>query len=196
MLLRFPTRIFLISSILLAAWACQRDPAVAPKSLGQPPAQLAYATSRLTLEMGTGGSSVAPTVSGTTPMSYTLESLPAAGAGLTISTASGVITAGAGLSAGTYNATVTATNATGITAFPNAFTVLVVNTLRPNGLAYSPGVLTLGTGTAGSSAVPTITSPTPVSYALGVAPGTAGISINASNGVITAGAGLLRAPTT
>ncbi|WP_201981593.1 hypothetical protein [Hymenobacter rubidus] len=150
------------------------------------PSGLVYSPNTLSLTQGSGGTSVVPTISGTTPISYALTSSPTAGSNITINASSGVITVGAGLAVGTYSLTVAATNSVGTVSFPSVYTVTVTGAVRPASLAYAPASLTLAQGSTGTSAVPTITGTGPITYALSVSPANAGITINSSTGVISA----------
>lgn len=152
-------------------------------SAPKPPSQLNYSTNAITLNANQGGNSVAPTISGTTPISYFITTSPAT-SDITVNSSTGVITAAASLPIGTYVVNVTATNAVGSQAFNNVFTITVV-AVAPSGLTYSPNTLTIADDVTGTSAAPTVTGTTPIAYVITTSPVTTDISVNSSTGIIS-----------
>jgi hypothetical protein len=153
------------------------------------PSGLSYSTNSLTITQGQSGTSLAPSISGTTPITFSLSSSPSSGGNITISPSTGVISASSSLIAGTYNITVTATNSVDATVFNNVYTITVGTPTLPSGLTYSPDTYTVTQGSTGSSAIPAISGSQPITYTVSVAPSTADISIN-SQGVISSNSNL------
>jgi hypothetical protein len=144
------------------------------------PGSLIYSASNLTFTSGQGGSSVAPTVSGTTPITYSLPN--GTNSNITINPSTGVITAAGNLPAGTYNLTITATNAAGSST--TSFTITVNPVSAPSNLVYAPNAIIITTGMTGSSGIPSITG-SPVTYTMNASPANTAIAINSTTGVIT-----------
>jgi len=148
------------------------------------PSGLVYAPNSLSLEEGNTGNSVAPSVSGTTPMTFSLSVAPAS-AGITIDPNSGVISVDASVISGTYNVSVTATNMAGSNLFTNAYSINVTALTLPSNLSYPIGSLNLTQGTSGSSQQPTINGSTPVTFSITVSPLASGITVDPNTGVIS-----------
>lgn len=91
------------------------------------PSNLAYSPNTLTHNQGTAGSSVTPTISGTTPITFTMTSSPASSE-ISINSGTGIISVTNSAAAGTYNISVTATNSAGSANFPNIYTITVNST--------------------------------------------------------------------
>jgi hypothetical protein len=87
-----------------------------------PPSDLAYSTNAMTINSGATGTSVTPTLSGTSPFTFSLSSSPDAGPSIAIDN-NGVITTKSTLSAGTYTLSVKVTNSAGSVDFPDVYTV-------------------------------------------------------------------------
>ena len=178
----------LLLSFLLLIVACSKgdsDDTDTPQAVLV--SNLSYSPAVLELKAGVAGSSVKPTKSGTTPVTYSVTSNPASGA-ITID-GEGVIKASASLGIGEYKVTVNAVNSAGTATFTNAYTIKVTaNTTAPSGLSYSPNTLSLTFGTAGSSATPTITSASAVTYTGTISP--------ATGSIVVAGTGVIAASTT
>ncbi len=155
------------------------------------PSGLLYAPNSLSLVQGNAGTSAAPSLStGTLPVTYSLSSIPAAPGKISINASSGVISSTTALTVGNYALTVTATNAAGNAVFTNAFSIIVAGSATaPSGLTYSPNTLSVEQGIAESSILPSISGTTPITYSLTSSPVNAAISIHATSGVITVGAG-------
>lgn len=113
-----------LAFLLLATtmlYAC-KDDTTTPASTA--PSNLVYSPNSMSTDEGVAAESEAPTVDGTTPITYTLTTSPDAGADITINANSGIISA-TGATAGTYSVTVTATNDAGSTEFKDVFSVEV-----------------------------------------------------------------------
>jgi len=150
---------------------------------------LTYSPAVLELKSGVAGSSAKPTKSGSTPVTYSVSTSPSSNGAITID-GDGVIKASSSLAIGNYVVSVSATNTAGTANFPNVYTVKVTSdTSTPTNLAYSPSSLSLTFGTAGSSATPTITSSSAVTYSGSISPSTSAIIV-APTGVIAASASL------
>jgi hypothetical protein len=111
--------LILLSTMLL--FACNDD-TTTPGNIA--PSKLNYDPATLATEEGTSAESSVPTIEGTTPISYTLTTVPDAGSDITINANTGVITA-KGTTAGIYSTIVTATNEAGSTEFEAPLSVEV-----------------------------------------------------------------------
>ena len=151
------------------------------------PTGLFYSPNSLSLEEGNTGSSVAPSVSGTTPMTFSFSVSPSS-AGITIDPSSGVISVGASAASGTYSVSVTATNIAGSNLFTNAYSINVTALVPPSNLSYPIGSLNLTQGTSGSSLQPTINGSTPITFSITVSPLASGITIDPATGVVSSSA--------
>ncbi|MDB5118869.1 MAG: hypothetical protein JWN56_87 [Sphingobacteriales bacterium] len=162
------------------------------KENGEPSASLAsgltYNPAQLELQMGVVGSSVKPTVNGTSPIAYSLTTSPASN-GITID-GQGTIKADATLTAGEYNITVNATNAAGTSTFPAVYKIKVTpSPTLPSALTYNPNTLTMEAGEDKFSVVPTINGSTPVTFSVISSPVTSAITID-NTGKLHATSGL------
>jgi hypothetical protein len=175
------TVIVILCFTAVLIYACQHEVLTISKA----PSNLVYSTDSISVISGTAGSSVAPSLdnNGGT-VTYTITNT--ANQGISINSKTGVISWISTVAIGTYNLIITATNSSGIA---NAGYILVVTAPQvaaPTNLVYSPSSSTVVSGTAGSSATPTInagTGGTP-SYSLtGTIP--SGITISSSTGVIS-----------
>jgi hypothetical protein len=149
---------------------------------------ISYTPASTTVIVGTAGSSVKPTVVNTVggAVTYTITTLPLV-SGISIAT-EGTISWTSAVAKGTYTITVTATNTKGTTA--TATYSLFVNSAgaasAPSSFLYSPASSTFGTGTAGASVSPSINNGgATVTYS--ITPTIAGVSIDASTGIISWG---------
>lgn len=149
------------------------------------PAELVYSTKELNLEIGASGSSVEPTIKGTTPIYYTISSEPSNGGKITIDE-KGIIHISGTIAEGTYILTVVANNAAGSVVFKDIYKVTISKPqTAPANLVYSPNKLSLLKGKAGNSALPSIEGTAPITYTLTTTPATSGsIKIN-NEGIIT-----------
>lgn len=177
----FLLRVYLVVTLIALTWlvSCQPDaeptPAIAPNAL-------VYSPNTLQLAQGTAGNSVAPTIQGTAPFTYSVASNPTQ-SGITIN-AQGAIQIANTVPVGTYTLGVTANNEAGSSTFANAYTVTInAQVLPPSALAYSPNNLTTIEGIVANSATPTISGTAPFTYNVTASPATGGITIN-SQGVI------------
>lgn len=150
-----------------------------------PPSNLVYNPNSLTLNQGDAGNSVTPTISGTTPMSYSLSSSPASSS-ISINSSTGVITSGPSTPPGTYDISVTAINSVSSVNFTNVYTITIIGATLPSNLVYNPNSLSLTQGNAGSSVTPSVSGTQPITYTHTVTPATTGITINSTTGVISA----------
>ncbi|MBC8052631.1 MAG: hypothetical protein H7Y13_06165 [Sphingobacteriaceae bacterium] len=167
------------------------DPEPAAATLAS---NLLYNPASLQLQAGTPGTSVKPSISGSTPVTFSVTTSPASNGAVTIDS-EGKIKTSASLAAGTYNVSVIATNAAGAVTFTNiyAITVTAATPSAPQNLLYSPNSKTVTQGTALVSATPTITSLSTVNYSITSVPSSSAITIN-NQGVIS-GANTLAAGT-
>jgi gliding motility-associated-like protein len=142
------------------------------------PTNLVYNTTTQTVNHGTAGSSVTPTVIGG-GITYSLNA--AAPASITINATTGVINYSNTVAVGIYNLTITATNAAG--NITTAYTI-TVNAIAPSALSYSPASSIVNFGTGGTSGTPTInTGGLAITYSLtGIVP--SAISIDPLSGII------------
>lgn len=89
-----------------------------------PPSNLSYSTNYMTIDAGGTGTSVTPTISGTSPFTFSLTSSPDGGASITIDN-NGLIRALSSLAAGIYELSVRVTNSAGTADFPDTYTITV-----------------------------------------------------------------------
>jgi len=152
------------------------------------PSGFTYTVNSISLVAGMAGSSVAPTVVSSIPVTFSIASItnnPTAGQ-ISIDSA-GQLTVGAGLAVGSYAVSVTAANAAGSVTIIYNITISAAP-VPPNGLTYAGDSVKLNFGAGGSSATPTITGTTPVTYS--ISPSIAGITIDDTSGKITAAGSL------
>ncbi len=103
-----------------------------------PPSDLLYSVDSLSLIVGTSASSVTPSISGTSPFTYSLSSNPNAGSAISID-ANGIITASSSLALGSYDISVSVGNSVDTVNFASIYTVIVnpvppvtfLNNVRP-----------------------------------------------------------------
>jgi len=93
------------------------------------PSNLVYNPSTISPTFGTAMSSNTPTVSGGTPITYTVTTIPSAAVSIDANT--GVITVENTVAVGSYKATVVAKNSVGSTTFTDALTVNVTAIANP-----------------------------------------------------------------
>jgi len=141
------------------------------------PSGLSYITPNIYTK-GTAITSLSPTVSGGSVVSYSVS--PSLPAGLSLNTTTGVISGTPTAVTTTASYTITATNTGGSTT--KAVTI-TVNDVAPSGLSYTtPNTYTKGT--AITSLSPTVSGGSVVSYS--VSPSLpAGLSLNTTTGVIS-----------
>jgi hypothetical protein len=89
------------------------------------PSNLVYNPNTMSVIKGTSMSSNTPSISGGTPITYSLSTIPNADNAITINQTSGVITADSTASIGTYQITVVAKNSKSSVTFTNVFTISV-----------------------------------------------------------------------
>ena len=93
-------------------------------STAEAPNNLLYATNNLSLLQTESGNSEAPSIKGTSPISYSMTSSPINNA-ISINSSSGIISIAPGNSFGLYSIAVSASNGVGTTVFTNAFSVTI-----------------------------------------------------------------------
>jgi len=141
------------------------------------PSGLSYTTPNVYTK-GTAITSLTPTVSGGSVTSYSIS--PSLPAGLSFNTSTGVISGTPTVISASANYTVTATNSGGNTT--NVINI-TINDIAPSGLNYTtPNVYTKGTAITSFS--PTVGGGAVTSYTISPAL-PAGLSINATTGVIS-----------
>jgi len=181
-MIRKMKKLIIISIIALIFYACQREIAAGVVTA---PSNFSYASASATIVQGSTGNSVAPIINnGGGKISYTLNENGISG--ISINTNTGVITWGTALSAGTYLIDVLASNSAGSITATYSLTVNSNGTITaPSSLVYSPASITVITGNAGSSAIPSvITGGGTLIYSFtGNIP--SGITINTNNGLIS-----------
>jgi hypothetical protein len=89
-----------------------------------PPSSLSYSANSMTINSGSAGTSVTPSISGTSPFTFSLTSSPNAGASVTIDN-NGVISANSSVAPGSYTLSVKVTNGAGTADFPAAYSIHV-----------------------------------------------------------------------
>jgi PKD repeat protein len=90
------------------------------------PSNLQYIPSFLSVGANTTGASVAATVDGTAPFTFSMTSTPDAGGEITINSSTGVINVSGNTASGNYKISVTATNSAGSTTNTSAMNVEVL----------------------------------------------------------------------
>jgi gliding motility-associated-like protein len=145
------------------------------------PSSLVYSPATTTVNYGTAGASVAPTINnGGATITYSLGgTVPA---GVSIDPATGIISYANTLLAGNYPLTVIATNSAGNINTPYTITI---SAIAPSSFVYSSATITVNYGIGGTSVAPTINNGgTTITYSLG---GTvpAGVSIDPAAGIIS-----------
>ncbi len=122
------------------------------------PSGLSYTPSTISVGYGSVGSSATPvlTSNGGATITYSITSPTLLPTGVSIVTSTGVISWTAATPAGVYNLVITATNSIGNTT---ANYTLNINPRAPSNLTYTAQSGTIYSGTAGSTAVPSITNP-------------------------------------
>jgi hypothetical protein len=155
------------------------------------PTSLAYTGSPFTYTNGTAITPIAaPTNSGGTPISYSIN--PALPTGLVLNTTTGVVTGTPTAIQSATMHTITATNTGGSTTTTISITV---NDAPPSGLTYTGSPFTYTKGTAISPAIPTSVGGTPTSY--GVSPTLPlGLSLNTTTGTISGTPTVIQTTTT
>ena len=143
------------------------------------PSSLAYSPSSFTLTKGTAMTTVTPTVNGGTITSWSVsQSLPA---GLSLDASTGAISGTPTAITSSASYTITASNTGGS---DTESVTIVVNDVAPSSLAYSPSSFTLTTGTAMTTATPTVSGGPVTTWS--VSPSLpAGLSLDASTGAIS-----------
>jgi hypothetical protein len=154
-----------------------------------PPSALAYSVNRVEVTEGQRTTSVAPTLQGNPPFTFSATSNPASP--LISIDNQGVIAAAETLAPGTYQVSVTVGNSAQMVVFNNAFTIQVNRRiLPPASLVYNPVTLETNFGTAATSAAPTLAGTSPFTFSIATSStSNAQITINANTGAITAGTG-------
>ena len=143
------------------------------------PSSVSYSPSTLTLTKGTAMTTVTPTSSGGSVITWTVA--PSLPTGLAIDASTGAIsgTPTVVIAATTY--TITATNTGGSTT---ATVSITVNDIAPSSLTYTPSTLTLTKDTAMTTVTPTSSGGSVISWS--VAPSLpAGLSIDSATGAIS-----------
>lgn len=148
------------------------------------PTNLVYSPRSMGLLLGSSGTSSSPSISGTTPVSYTMNTSPAT-TEITIDSNTGIITASSATPEGVYYVHIYVSNSAGTSTFVNAYMIQVSSTsILPQNLIYSPNELVLDYGNAGNSSTPEIIGTTPITYTFESFPASSAISINENTGVI------------
>ena len=89
------------------------------------PSDLEYNPNSVSVPMGSQGKSSTPAISGITPITYSLTTVPDANSTITIDDKTGVISVSSSAITGVYKATIIATNTVNSTTFSDVFTVNV-----------------------------------------------------------------------
>jgi hypothetical protein len=151
------------------------------------PSNLVYTPNSISINEGEVGTSATPTIDGITP-TFELVSSPSSEISIDVNT--GVISSTTTLAIGNYSLNVKATNSSGNETFSTAFTIAVAKVPEPpTNLAYSPNSIEFTEGAVGTSAMPTISGATPITFELVSSPSSE-ISIDANTGVISSTATL------
>ncbi len=167
---------------------CRHKPEVEPiigANTAVLPSLLVYQPNSKSIAYQAGGdTSVVPTITGSTPMSYTFTSIPDH-LGNIVMQADGSLVFKNELDVNTYEISIMATNAAGSVHFKDAYTATVVSSPSLiTDFKYVTNTLSVNEGVAGISVAPSFAGTAPVVFALTSSPVTSGITIN-NNGIIT-----------
>jgi hypothetical protein len=156
------------------------------KKKGVLPSNLSYNPNQLSLNFGTAGNSVAPSLQSTQTVNFSMTSNPQTNK--IVINSQGIISTAANLEVGTYTINVAATNSIGTVIFNNAYTIIVKAVIFPAAnLSYNPNKITVEKGTTVSSVTPTLTGTSPFTFAISSTNTASGqITINSSSGILSA----------
>jgi hypothetical protein len=152
----------------------------------KPVTALTYEPGTLHLMQGNSGSSVVPSITGTSPVTFEITSTPPE-AGITIDHHTGIISANSSVPPGTYQINTKATNALGPVSFNDVYTISISPLQLPSNLAYPDNTVTVDEGSAWNSDTPGINGTLPIAYGVTSLPTNDAITINGS-GVINVAA--------
>jgi uncharacterized protein (DUF2141 family) len=95
------------------------------------PSSLSYTPNKITTEQGKTIMSATPTISGTSPFSFSIVSTNTSNGNIAINANTGVVTASANTTIGTYNIDVNVRNTAGNVTFTNALSIVVESPAVP-----------------------------------------------------------------
>jgi hypothetical protein len=153
------------------------------KKMVMVPSNMSFVPNELIVDFGSEGNSVVPFIKGTYPIDYSVKSEPEI-AGFTIGN-NGKIYVSNTVPVGVYKLSITASNQIGTTVFNNIYTVDVKKS-GPKNLIYTPSSLSIVSGTAGVSPIPTIEGHGDITYQISSTPATPYIYVDNNTGVIFA----------
>jgi hypothetical protein len=179
--IRFLAVMLILALVVYACDSGSSDPEPTP------PSGLTYSPNALQVNQGNAGNSATPSIQGSTPITYTIQTVNPVNPAITINGNTGVISVSNASATGSFKVSVKASNAAGSPIFNEVYTV-TVNTvnLPPSNLVYSPNAFDVKEGAGKSSATPSIQGTQPITYSISnVTPANAEVTINANTGVIT-----------
>lgn len=149
-----------------------------------PPSGLSYTSDTLFINPSDGGSSNVPSITGSSPITYSITSNPSATSFITIEN-DGSITVASNLTEGNYTISVEATNNVTTTTFSDII-VISSNTQNfiPSNLTYGNDTLYVEEAQTGAMTVSQIDGSSPFTYMISSTIPT-GVSINGSTGEIS-----------
>lgn len=129
---------FILAAFSVTLFACtnDKDDDPEPDPVDVKTTELVYSPNTLTVNEGSSASSSAPSVKGTTPISYTATVSPA-NSEVSINDATGVVTVSDKSAKGTFIVSVTATNTVGAETFSNALTITVQDASSGNSTTFN-----------------------------------------------------------
>lgn len=168
--------------LLLVICSCTHDPLFDPVEV---PSNLSYLPDSLAVEAGQAGNSSTPTLSGSGPFTFNLNTNPGHGGSITVDE-EGVIRVSSQAAIGKYSASVVVINAAGSVSFSNIYKIRVyAPAMPPSGLVYTPDTVSTLSGNSMTSAKPVVTGTRPFTFTIVDNPAPDQISVN-NEGVVSA----------
>jgi len=176
----------LLWAILLGICSCTHDSLFDPVDA---PSNLTYSPDSIAVQSGQVASSATPTLLGSRPFAFNLNTIPANGGTITIDEA-GVIHVGSQAAAGKYSATVVVINAAGSVSFPNIYKIRVYDPPQPpSDLLYTPDSVNIHAGSNFTSNRPGVNGTRPFTFTIIGNPEPDNISID-NRGIVSTSAAL------
>ncbi len=123
----------LLATLAMTQTSCNPDDGGDITPTETVPTDLTYDPASISGNVGTALMSSAPTIKGTTPITYSMTSTPDAAGEITIDANTGVISATNATGTGSFSISVKATNSAGSTDFADIFAVQVIKTITFTG---------------------------------------------------------------
>lgn len=169
-------------ALLLVICSCTHDPLFDPV---EAPSHLSYLPDSLAVQSGQTGNSSTPTLSGSGPFTFNLNTIPGNGGSITVDE-EGVIRVSSQAVPGKYSASVVVINGAGSVSFSDIYKIRVyAPAIPPSGLVYTPDTVSILVGNGLTSAKPVVTGTRPFTFTIIDNPAPDQISIN-NDGVVSA----------